>query len=61
MDVKNFQDTFETLKPSFISDFLICMTLTLQQSAFFFSMHFIFSSAFHTTVIDLLITTSLYN
>ena len=36
MDVKNFQDTFETLKPSFISDFLICMTLTLQQSAFFF-------------------------
>ena len=49
MDVQNFQDTFETRKPSCISDFLICMTVTLRQSAF------------RATVIDLLITTSLYN
>ena len=28
--MRNFQDTFETRKPSFISAFLICMTLPLK-------------------------------
>ena len=31
--MRNFQDTFETRKPSFISAFSICMTVTLNRNS----------------------------
>ena len=33
--MRNFQDTFETRKRSFISTFSICMTVTLKLGKFF--------------------------